>query len=582
VRALVETHALVGDRGAYRLAKDFATLVMPTSVQPVLAARVDRLPPEEKRLLQIAAVIGKDVAFGLLCAIADLPEDALRRGLAQLQGAEFLYEAKLFPDLEYTFKHALTHEVTYGSILQENRRALHARIVAVIERIYADRLVEYVERLAHHAVRGEAWGKAHVYSCQAGVKAIERSAYAEAVAFLGQALDALRHLPETRETLEQEIDLRFDLRNPLFALGQPERGLQYISEAEALATKLQDQRRLGWASLYTAHHLWMTGRATESATSGKNALTIAEALEDFSLRVGAYLYLGGSCFISGDYRNAEHFLRKTIQLLPGDLSHERCGLTAYPAVISRAFLVWTLANLGKFEEGAACGGDGIRLAEDIDHPYSLAGVYVNLAWLYLLKGESTEALHVCQRGLALARERALTLWVPFCEWFLGYQQIQSGHGGEGLASMEQALKGIESMSFGGYQPLLLVHLGEACLLENRLDEAKGFGQRALTLCREHQQRGHEAYALRLQAEIATHKGACAEGEVCYGEALALAEDRGMNPLVAHCHLGLGKLCWRTDHHERTQEHLIIAAKMYREMGMKFHLKQAEAWYDKCG
>ena len=146
--------------------------------------------------------------------------------------------------------------------------------------------------------------------------------------------------------------------------------------------------------------------------------------------------------------------------------------------------------------------------------------------------------------------------------------------------MEQALSGIESMSFGGYQPLLLVHLGEACLLENRLDEAIAFGQRALTLCREHQQRGHEAYALRLQAEVAAHQGTYANGEVRYGEALALAEERGMGPLVAHCHLGLGRLCWRTGQHERTQEHLMIAGKMYRNMGMKFYLKQAEACSDK--
>lgn len=148
--------------------------------------------------------------------------------------------------------------------------------------------------------------------------------------------------------------------------------------------------------------------------------------------------------------------------------------------------------------------------------------------------------------------------------------------------MEQALKGIESMSFGGYQPLLLVHLGEACLLENRLDDASAFGQRALRLSREHQQHGHEAYALRLQAELAAHQGACAKGEMCYGEALALAEDRGMDPLVAHCHLGLGTLCWRTGQRERTQEHLMTAAKMYREMGMKFYLKRAEACSDRVG
>src|SRR5712692_7268758 len=138
VRTLVESQALLGERGAYRVAKPLATMQVPASVQAVLAARIDRLPPEDKRLLQSAAVVGKDVPFALLQAIAGQDEDTLRRGLARLQGAEFLYETKLFPDLEYTFKHALTYEVAYGSLLQAQRCALHTRIVEAIERIEPD------------------------------------------------------------------------------------------------------------------------------------------------------------------------------------------------------------------------------------------------------------------------------------------------------------------------------------------------------------------------------------------------------------------------------------------------------------
>ena len=208
---------------------------MPATVQAVLAARIDRLPPEDKRLLQAAAVIGKDVPFPLLQAIAELPEEALRRGLAQLQAAEFLYETSLFPELEYTFKHALTHEVAYGSLLQERRRALHARIVEAIEALSADRLAEQVERLAHHALRGEVWDKAVAYCRQAGAKAAARSAYREAVAYFEQALAALRHLPESRETLEQAIDLRLDLRNALIALGELGAIFDHLREAETLA-----------------------------------------------------------------------------------------------------------------------------------------------------------------------------------------------------------------------------------------------------------------------------------------------------------------------------------------------------------
>jgi class 3 adenylate cyclase len=160
VRTLVETGSLEGGRGAYRLVRPLQTLQIPPTVQAILTARIDRLPLSDKQLLLATSVIGKDVPYAILQAIAGLPEDALHRGLADLQEHEFLYEARLFPDRGYTFKHALTHEVTYGSLLAERRRALHEQIVGAILRLYPDRLAEHVERLAHHAVRGEQWERA--------------------------------------------------------------------------------------------------------------------------------------------------------------------------------------------------------------------------------------------------------------------------------------------------------------------------------------------------------------------------------------------------------------------------------------
>jgi predicted ATPase len=202
-RTLVEAQVLVGQPGAYRLVQSLRSIQVPATVQAVLAARIDRLSTAEKTLLQTAAVIGTDVPLPLLQALAELSEEALQRGLMHLQAAEFLYETRLFPTLEYTFKHALTHDVAYGSLLQERRRALHAGIVEALERLYPDRLAEHVDRLAHHALRGEVWGKALIYCRQAGEKALTRSAYRESVRSFEHALSALPHLPETRDTREQ-------------------------------------------------------------------------------------------------------------------------------------------------------------------------------------------------------------------------------------------------------------------------------------------------------------------------------------------------------------------------------------------
>ena len=168
-----------------RLMKPLQAIQLPATVAAVLPARIDLIPPEEKRLLQCAAVIGRQAALNLLQTIADLPDLALRRALANLRAAEFLYEMSLFPELEYAFKHNLTYEVAYGSLLHERRRALHVRIVGALEVLPADRRAEQIERLAHHAFRGEAWGKAVIFLRQAGAKTLARSANREAARRIG-------------------------------------------------------------------------------------------------------------------------------------------------------------------------------------------------------------------------------------------------------------------------------------------------------------------------------------------------------------------------------------------------------------
>ena len=260
------------DQGALRHESGMTlppTLQLPATVQEVLGARIDQLPPEEKRLLQAAAVIGKDVPFAVLQAIAELSEEALHRGLAPLQAAEFLYETRFFPVREYTFKHALTHEVAYGSLHQERRRTLHARIVEALEALYADRLAEQVERLAHHALRGEVWDKAVTYCQQAGARAYDRAAFREAVASFEQALQALEHLPEHGDTRVLAIELRLALAGPLSALGEYGRRLALLGEAEALARALDDRARLGQVLARMAMVLRITGDPDGAIAAGQ-------------------------------------------------------------------------------------------------------------------------------------------------------------------------------------------------------------------------------------------------------------------------------------------------------------------------
>jgi predicted ATPase len=312
VRTLVEIGALVGERGAYRLAQPLESLRVPATVQAVLAARIDRLPPKEKHLLQTAAVIGTEVPWPLLQAIADESEEALHRALAHLQAAEFLYETSLFPERAYAFKHALTHEVAYGGLLRERQRLLHGRIVVAIEQHDADRLTDQVERLAHHALRGEVWDKAVAYCRQAGDKAVARSASREAVTCFEQALAALEHLPEGRERQEQAIDVRFGLRQALTPRLEYGRLLTYLREAEGLAEALGDQHRLAWGAAYMIDCFGATGDLQHAVAVGQRALALAGPLKDAALQVVTHLFLGRVYHRLGDYPQAIDLLRQNL------------------------------------------------------------------------------------------------------------------------------------------------------------------------------------------------------------------------------------------------------------------------------
>ena len=577
VRTLVETGVLVGERGASRLAQPVESLQMPATVQAILAARIDRLSPEDKRLLQTAAVIGTEVPWPLLHAIADAPEEALHRGLGQLQAAEFLYETSLFPEHAYTFKHALTHEVAYNSLLQERRRALHTRIVEAIAGLSADRLTEQVERLAHHALRGEVWDKALAYCRQAGAKAATRSAYREAVAYFEQALTALPHLPEHRETLEQAIDLRLDIRSALLRLGELGAMFDHLREAETLATALDDQRRLGWVCAYMTASIQTTGDYERGLAYGQRALAMATASGDFALEMMATFNLGLYYSLLGNYRQAIHFHRKNVEALVGEWLYGHLGDAAPLSVTSRFRLVWSLAELGDFIEGHTQGAEAVRIAETVEQPFPLSNAYLGIGFLHLRQGDLPQAIARLEKGLEICQTTDARLQLPLAAGALGYAYTLSGRLAEAQPLLEQAIELTATRPVSRY-PLWAAHLGEASLLAGRLEEAHQLAEHALARARDTKQQAYEAYALRLYGEIAAQRTPLEvdPAAAAYQQAITLAEELGMRPLQAHCHLGLGTLFAKIGQREQARTALSTAVDLYRAMDMTFWLLQAEA------
>jgi predicted ATPase/class 3 adenylate cyclase len=583
VRTLVETQVLIGEHSAYRLTQPLDSLQVPATVQAVLAARIDRLPPEEKRLLQTAAVIGTEVPLPLLQAIAALPEDELHRHLARLQAAEFLYETSLFPEPAYTFKHALTHEVAYGALLQERRRTLHAGIVEASETLYRDRLTDQVERLAYHAMRGEMWEKALHYSRQAGVRALARSANQEAVTYFEGALAALQHLPDGPDQRTQAIDLRFDLRMALLPLGAFARTFAILEEALALAEAGHDQQRLGRIYHYLNTQYLNMGDPARALEAGQRALALATSLDDVLLQVHTRFTLSrvyGNC---GDYRQAADICRDLVTTLTDASLLQRFDALGLLASTARSYAAWCLAELGAFAEGLVYGSEAIQIAQAAHHVFSLTLALWRTGYLYLLRGDLTHAISLLAQGLDVCQTGQVYFFLPTMTAQLGYAYALAGRLPEALPLLEQAQTLLEQDQNAGRGSLvpkarIVGLLSEAYLLAGRLDEARQGAARALGLARTHQERGSEAWTLRLLGDFAAQEPAV-QGEAAvsyYAQALALAEALGMRPLQAQCQRGLGTLSARQGQLQQARAALAAAIDLYRDMEMTFWLPQAEA------
>ena len=578
VRTLVETRVLEGERDGYRLAIPIDSIEVPATVQAVLAARIDRLSPEEKRLLQSASVIGEDIPFTLLSAIAELPEEQLRRHLVHLQAAEFLYEARLFPDLEYTFKHGLTCQVAYGSLVQDRRRSTHAAVVEGIERLYAGRLTEQAERIAYHALQGEVWDKAVSYLRQAGAKAANRSAHSEAVTYLQQAIAALTHRPENRQTLEQAIDIRLELRNSLQPLGQQAKLLERMREAEALAESLNDQGRLGQVSAYLSGYFVQAGDdALQAIETGQRALSIASAIDDLSLKIQANHFLGSAYYRRGEYDQAIEHFRGNVDSLVGDQIYERFGLVFLASVGSRYQLVLLFSDRGEFTEASIHANEVVRIAEVFNHPYNLYTAYFALGCMHLRKGAIDKAIAALERSLELCRSWDIQQNTSRVAAALGNAYAATGRVDEALPVLDLAKNRVR-LSF------LRGQLAQGYLLIGKLEEAASLASRALDFSRRHAERGNEARALYVLGEIASYDDSLNVDRAVahYQQAMALAEELRMRPLLAHCHAGLGKLYGKTGNLQQAKAYLNTGLAMMREMEMGLWLEKAEAELKELG
>ncbi|TMA92389.1 MAG: hypothetical protein E6J74_20505 [Deltaproteobacteria bacterium] len=575
VRSLVETGVLSGEKGAYRPALKIDDLVIPSTVQNVVADRIDRLPIEEKHLLQTAAVIGVALPFTLLRAVTELSDESLKICLSHLQAAEFLYETSLFPDLEYTFKHALVNEVAYGTLLHERRRWLHSQVVTALEQIKGSVSHDHLEKLAHHAFHGELWDKAVDYLGQSASKAAARSANRAAADFYYSSLAALQHLPQDGDALRRAVDVRLELRNPLFLLGQFEELHRSLREAEAIAERIGDHKRLGRVLNFLVGYYGVVGDHDRSIESGTRALRINR--DDMELNTVTHYYMGVAFHHTGQYEQSITMLNRALSVVKDQrFKHERFGTATVISVICRSWLTQCFAQVGEFKDGIPIAETGIRIAEESEHAYSLAYAYCSLGFLFLVKGDLELAISALERSQKICGSSEIRVLTTQVGSNLGYAYALAGRIGDAIPLMEKAEEQSELIGRKAGWALRLTWLGHASLLERRIGAAREQGQRALALASDGGERGYQAWAHKLLGDaIQQESSNPSEALSHYASSMALATELAMRPLQAHIHLSLGRLHRRENQIEQARTELSLALTSYRCMEMPSWIGAAE-------
>ena len=507
VQTLVEDGTLSGEYGHYQLAPHASThqaftLHLPLTVQGILAARIDRLAPDEKGFLQQLAVIGREFSLELVRQIIAQPDEDLSRMLTALQHKEFLYEQPA-PEVQYIFKHALTQEVAYNSVLIERRKVLHEQTGQTIEGLFSDRLEEHYGELAHHYSRSGNTEKAIEYLHKAGQQAAQNSAHTEAISHFTTALDLLKTLPDTSQRGQRELSLQLTLAASLqVAKGPsaPEVGIAY-ARARVLCQQEGDERQLFAVlrGLWLLHHVRADLAAAREA--GEQLLTMAERIQDSAMLLEARRTLGSTLLWQGEFSLAHIHLAQTVNLYDqrqhGSLKSLYGG--ADPGIVCLCELSRVLWFLGYPEQALLKSQSALTLARHQADPFDLGFALIFAAGLHQFRREGRITQEHAEAGIALAREHGFTALLSAGTIRRGWALAEQGHAEEGLQYMRQGLTSRQATGAELAQPYFLA-------LQAEVYGHLGQGDRALTLLSEALAAMHASGEHRLEAELHRLKG----------------------------------------------------------------------------
>ena len=557
-----------------------AGAAIPESVHAVIAARIDRLAPEDKRLLQVAAVIGREIQHDVLEQAADLEPEALRDGLARLQAAELLLERGSRAVRTYGFKHALTQVAAYQGVPAAMRAVLHRRALDALMTLGAESRPESLPTLAEHAVGGGDWRRAIDYHRKAGLHLLAHDANREAVRCLDAALAAFARLGSSAEPgmLALGFDLRREAAQALYRVGEVSRAGELAREAYRLAEQLGDPARLAGILVALTHMLSNEGRHAESLEPGVRALALADAHGLTTTQVWSGIMVGRACLALGRFADGIEHLRRVIDTI-GEDGDRRYALrdVVPPSPSARTYLALCLARTGELGEAVSHAEAAVRVSEAIAGPMDRGWAYYTLGRVHHARTDWQRAIPLLERAVTLGESEGLATYLPRMLSGLASAYAQSGRTAEAVPLLERALMAGRAIHFVYGETLILCQLGTTCVEAGRLDEAAGHAEQALALARERGERGEEAWALLLSGDIAAGSGlpAVEDARAWYGKAIALGDELGMRPLVARARLALGGLELDAGRIEDGRRHLAVAAAEARAMGIAAWQKRAE-------
>ena len=547
-------------------------------MQVILASRIDRLPVDEKQLLQVAAAIGKDVSFGLLQAVAEVPEDTLRRGLANLQTAEFMYETQLFPDLEYAFKHALTQEVTYKSLSQETRRGHHERIARALEAAFADRLDERSELLGHHYQQSGNDQKALEYLLRAAQRATTRFASTEALQHYAAVVDCMDRLPKAEEREQQRVDLRCAQAEMLWVQGRYEEGFRILEETQAIAERLGDDARLARIHFMSGWFLYDKLELDRAFEHHQQCLQLCQRVGNLAAMRRVYWGLGHSCrTVSEDtaVRRAKaiEFHNEGLRLAEG-------SEPAHFMDVHNAHFLWSiyLFQLGDWSAAVRCIERAEDFARKLPEAVHLALVVGCRGLSNLLKQKSQVDLELLRASVLAAEGAESHIYMTFSRYFLGQGHFLLGEVAEALREFEIALA-IAEPTGNLFRPAMLLCAAETEARLGLHDAAREHLRRYEKII---EQVGaieglawfpSRGMAHRVHGLLLARRKAFAEASLEFARSLELLASHGYKPELARTHVALGEFEVERGQLRAARQAFETAATCFREMGFTFELQQ---------